>query len=103
MMTTTAPTKSELARQARAEAALEKIGADAKEVRQLQKKIDSLQNRIAKSALTARKNGKTLKEIAAIAGYSIGWVQQALVNVGYTPRNYSKGESVESDGAADAE
>jgi hypothetical protein len=88
-MTTATKTKGELAREGRASNALAKIKAEADNIAKLEKQIDASKTKIGKLGMTARKNGVALKDISAVTGYSIGWVQQALVAAGYVPRAYN--------------
>lgn len=88
--------KSEIARETRLSNALSKIRTESKEIDKLERQVDSVKARMVKTMLVAKNNGATLKEIAAITGFSIGWVQQALVAIGYTPRAYGNGSSAES-------
>jgi hypothetical protein len=81
-------TKTELAKEGRRENALAKVKAERSAITKLEGQIESAKSRLVKHAHTAKKNGATLAEIAEIAGKSIGWVQQALVSVGYVPRDY---------------
>jgi hypothetical protein len=88
-MTTETKTKSEIARAARRDNAFDKLKSERSTIAKLEKEVDSAKSRLVKSAMTAKNNGATLKEIAEITGYSIGWVQQALVSIGYEPRAYN--------------
>ena len=81
-------TKTELAREERKANALAKVKAERGTLTKLERETDSAKNRLVKQAHIAKKNGATLSEIADIAEKSIGWVQQALVSVGYEPRAY---------------
>jgi hypothetical protein len=81
-------TKAELARDGKRENALAKVKAERAAITKLEGQADSAKSRLVKAAMTAKNNGATLSEIADIAGKSIGWVQQALVSVGYEPRAY---------------
>lgn len=81
-------TKAEIAKEARLSNALTKIQAESKEIGKLEKQVDSVKAKMVKTMMVAKNNGATLKEIAELTGYSIGWVQQALVAIGYTPRAY---------------
>lgn len=83
-----AKTKTELAKEARKDNALAKVKNEKDVITKLEREVESGKSRLVKYAHTAKNNGATLKEIADIAGKSIGWVQQALVSVGYVPREY---------------
>jgi len=87
-MTTETKTKAELAREGRRENAFAKLKSERTNITKLERDVDSAKGRLVKAAMTAKNNGATLKEIAEITGYSIGWVQQALVSIGYEPRAY---------------
>jgi hypothetical protein len=99
-MTTETKTKSEIARENRRDSAFDKIKAERANITKMERDVDSAKSRLVKAAMTAKNNGATLKEIAEITGYSIGWVQQALVSIGYSPRAYNTSGSSNGKKAA---
>ena len=69
----------------RAEAALEKVVEDAKNMDVLKKQQAKLQTKTDADVLRARKAGLKYREISEASGRSVAWVQSTLARAGYEP------------------